>query len=96
MVVAIADGAVLITTCRRGLSRKVCRAGSVASTATIWRVLAGIDQVMLSTIQLARAQAGTRAWTARGELPSTELPGSRAAEKTIAEVVIDLDATLRW
>ena len=51
---------------------------------------------MLSTIQLARAQAGTRAWTARGELPSTELPGSRAAEKTIAEVVIDLDATLRW
>ena len=85
-------------TCRRWLIRKICtgRPGRSPRPPTIWRVLAGIDQVMLSTIQLARAQAGTRAWTARGELPSTELPGSRAAEKTIAEVVIDLDATLRW
>ncbi len=29
-----------------------------------------------------------------GELTSAELPGSRAAGKTISEVVIDLDATL--
>ncbi len=49
---------------------------------------------MLSTIQLARAQARDRAWTARGELTGTELPGSCAADQTIAEVVIDLDATL--
>jgi len=49
---------------------------------------------MLSTIQLARAQARDRASTARGELTGTELPGSRAADQTIAEVVIDLDATL--
>ena len=31
---------------------------------------------------------------ARGELTGAELPGSRAAGKTIREVVIDLDATL--
>jgi len=33
-------------------------------------------------------------WAARGELTGSELPGSRAAGKTITEVVIDLDATL--
>ena len=32
-------------------------AGSVASTATIWRVLAGIDPGMLAKVRLARAQA---------------------------------------
>ena len=64
----------------------------MASTPTIWRVLAGIDAVMLA--RLARAQARDRAWLARGELTGTELPGSRVAGKTIGEVVIDLDATL--
>ena len=61
---------------------------------TIWRVLAGIAAAMLARIRLARAQARDRAWLARGELTGTELPGSRAADKTIGEVVIDLDATL--
>jgi hypothetical protein len=49
---------------------------------------------MLAQIRLARAQARDRAWTARSELTGTELPGSRAAGKTITEMVIDLDATL--
>ncbi len=69
-------------------------AGSVASTPTIWRVLDGIDEQMLAQIRLARAAARDRAWLARGELTGAELRGSRAAGKTIEQVVIDLDATL--
>ena len=75
-------------------------AGTVASTSTIWRVLAAIGSdekaggEMLTRIRLARAEARDHAWTARGELTGSELPGSRAAGKTIGEVVIDLDATL--
>jgi hypothetical protein len=68
--------------------------GSVASTPTIWRVLDGVDETMLAGIRQARALARDRAWLARGELTGAELPGSRAAGKTIDQVVIDLDATL--
>ena len=96
VAVAIADGTVTITHVQAlaGQEGLPDPAGSVASTSTIWRVLAGIDQTMLGAIRLARAQARDRAWLARGELTGTELPGSRAAGKTINEVVIDLDATL--
>ena len=71
-------------------------AGSVASTPTIWRVLEGVANApgMLGSIRLARAQARDRAWLARGELTGCELPGSRAAGRLLAQVVIDLDATL--
>jgi len=46
---------------------------------------------MLAAIRQARTDARDRAWLARGELTGSELPGSRAAGKTIAQVVIDLD-----
>ncbi len=71
-------------------------AGSVASTPTVWRLLSSVANTpgMLAAIRRARAQARDRAWLARGELIGTELPGSRAAGKTIGQVVIDLDATL--
>ncbi len=96
VAVAIADGAVTITDVQaladqEGLHGPV---GSVASTSTIWRVLAGIGTSMLAQIRQARSEARDRAWLARGELTGAELPGSRAAGKTISEVVIDLDATL--
>ena len=96
VAVAIADGAVTITDVQALVDQEGLHGpdGSVASTSTIWRVLAGIDAAMLGQIRLARAQARDRAWTARGELTGTELPGSRAAGKTIGQVVIDLDATL--
>ena len=96
VAVAIADGATTISDVQalaeqRGLHGP---AGSVASTPTIWRVLAGIDTAMLGEIRLARAVARDRAWLARGELTGTELPGSRAAGRMLEQVVIDLDATL--
>jgi hypothetical protein len=96
VAVAIADGArtisdVQVLADQRGLHGP---AGSVASTPTIWRVLDGIHEQMLAQIRLARAAARDRAWLARGELTGAELPGSRAAGKTIEQVVIDLDATL--
>ena len=102
VAVAIADGAVTISDIQALADHEGLHgpAGTVASTPTIWRVLAAIGNDekagggMLTRIRVARAEARDRAWTARGELTGSELPGSRAAGKTISEVVIDLDATL--
>ena len=98
VAVAIADGAVSISDVQVLADQEGLHgpAGSVASTPTIWRVLAGIANApgMLAAIRQARAQARDRAWLARGELTGSELPGSRAAGKMIGQVVIDLDATL--
>jgi len=73
VAVAIADGAVTITDVQALADQQGLHgsAGSVASTPTIWRVLAGIDEAMLAQIRLARAQARDRAWLARGELTVT-------------------------
>ncbi len=96
VAVAIADGAVTISDVQSLADQEGLHgpAGSVASTSTIWRVLAGVDEAVLGRVRQARAEARDRAWTARGELTGSELPGSRAAGQTIVEVVIDLDATL--
>ena len=61
VAIAIADGAVTISDVQvladqHGLHG---RAGSVASTPTIWRVLADIDEAMLGRIRLARRRLGT-------------------------------------
>jgi hypothetical protein len=96
VAVAIADGARTISDVQVLADHEDLHgpAGSVASTPTIWRVLDGIDDSMLSAIRLARAVARDRAWLARGELTGSELPGSRAAGRLLEQVVIDLDATL--
>ena len=96
VAVAIADGVTTISDVQALAEQHGLHgpAGSVASTPTIWRVLASIDTAMLGEIRLARALARDRAWLARGELTGSELPGSRAAGKTLDQVVIDLDATL--
>ena len=96
VAVAIADGAVTISDVQALADQQGLHgpAGSVASTATIWRVLDGVDPAMLAQIRLARAVARDRAWLARGELTGTELPGSRVAGTVLDKIVIDLDATL--
>jgi len=98
VAVAIADGAVTIGDVQALADQHGLHgpAGSVASTPTIWRVLAGIANApgMLAKIRQGRAEARDRAWLARGELTGTELPGFRAAGTRIGQVVIDLDATL--
>ena len=96
VAVAIADGATTISDVQALAEQHDLHgpAGSVASTPTIWRVLAGIDAAMLGEIRQARALARDRAWLARGELTGSELPGSRAAGRMLDQVVIDLDATL--
>jgi len=82
VAVAIADGAVTISDVQALADQQGLHgpAGSVASTPTIWRVLAGVANTpgMLAALRLARAQARDRAWMGRGELTGTELPGSRA------------------
>jgi len=98
VAVAIADGAIAISDVQALADQQGLHgpAGSVASTSTIWRVLADIANSpgMLAAIRQARAEARDRAWLSRGELTGSELPGSRAACKTIGQIVIDLDATL--
>ena len=96
VAVAIANGARSISDVQSLADQEGLHgpSGSVASTATIWRVLAGIDGAMLAEIRRARAVARDRAWLARGELTGSELPGSRAAGRLISQTVLDLDATL--
>ncbi len=77
-------------------ARPVASTSTSTSTSTIWRVLDAVANTpgVLAKIRQARADARDRAWLARGKLAGAELPGSRAAGKTIAQVVIDLDARL--
>jgi hypothetical protein len=67
--------------------------GAVASTATAWRVLAGIHEVQLGALRAARAAARERAWLARAEL-GRSVPRVRAGGRTWSGLVIDIDATL--
>jgi hypothetical protein len=71
--------------------------GPVASPATAWRVLAGIEEARLAGLRRARAVARERAWLARAEVTgrrSSWLPPARAAGKALNYVVLDIDATL--
>lgn len=68
--------------------------GPVASPATAWRVLAGIDDRRLADRRRARAAAQERAWLARAEATGRGLPPARAAGRDLDYVVLDIDATL--
>ncbi len=93
VAVAIADGAETISDVQ-ALADQPGLHGLVASTATVWRVLDGVDADRLDELRLARARARERAWTARGELTGVELPPARAAGREMPFAVIDIDATL--
>jgi hypothetical protein len=93
VAVAIADGAETISDVQALADQPDLR-GRVASTATIWRVLEGVDAGVLGRLRTARAIARERAWAPRAELTGTELPPARAAGRDLDYAVIDIDATL--
>jgi Transposase DDE domain group 1 len=93
LAVAIADGAETIADLRV-LSDQQLLHGPVASTATAWRVLHSANAPRFSALRAARVVARERAWLTRGEVTGQALPPSRAAGRDIAELVIDVDATL--
>jgi hypothetical protein len=66
--------------------------GLVASDATAWRVLDGIDDEALARIRGARARARDLAWAQAAE--SGRLPSSTVGGLTIPGLVLDLDATI--
>jgi hypothetical protein len=67
--------------------------GPVASTATAWRVLDSVDDVVLAGLRQARALARDRAWMARAEL-GRDVPAATAGGRELAGLVIDVDASL--
>lgn len=67
--------------------------GSVASTATAWRVLDGIESAGLDGLKRARAQARERAWLLRAEA-GRPVPTLTCAGIVVPGLVIDLDASL--
>ncbi|MGW3150323.1 IS1380 family transposase [Streptomyces sp. NPDC001177] len=67
--------------------------GPVASTATAWRLLAGIDSAALAGLRFARATAREVAWLQAAET-GTGIPAARAGGRDLPGLVLDLDATL--
>jgi hypothetical protein len=67
--------------------------GGVASTATAWRVLDGVDAAGLEAVKRARAEARERAWLLRAEA-GRPIPTLSCAGVVVPGLVIDLDASL--
>jgi hypothetical protein len=67
--------------------------GSVASTATAWRILDGVDEQTLTRLRHARAVARERAWLLRAEA-GRDIPASTAGGRGWPGLVLDVDATL--
>ena len=67
--------------------------GPVASDATAWRVLDGLDAAALSRLRQARAAAREVAWAQMGETRGG-IPASKAAGFDVPGLVLDMDATL--
>ena len=93
VAVMLADGGEAIADIAT-LAQQPVLHGPVASPATAWRVLAGVDGQRLDQLRRARAAARERAWLARAEVTGTVLPPSLAAGKRLEYVVLDIDATL--
>jgi hypothetical protein len=66
--------------------------GPVASDATAWRVLDGIDAAALDRVRAARARARELAWAQAAE--TDRMPVSVVGGFTIPGFVLDIDATI--
>ncbi|MFF7859361.1 IS1380 family transposase [Streptomyces sp. NPDC007904] len=67
--------------------------GPVASTATAWRLLAGIGPDALARLRSARATAREVAWLQAAETAGG-IPAARAGGRDLPGLVLDIDATL--
>jgi hypothetical protein len=67
--------------------------GSVASTATAWRVLDAVDDAALASLRRARAVARDRLWLQRDDC-GAGLPAASAGGRVLPGLVFDLDASL--
>jgi Transposase DDE domain group 1 len=92
LAVLLADGGEAISDLA-GLRHQPGLFGCVASTATAWRVLDGVDAAGLDALMQARAQARERAWLLRAEA-GRPIPTLTCAGITVPGLVIDLDASL--
>jgi Transposase DDE domain group 1 len=93
LAVMLADGGEAIADIATLADQPVLH-GPVASPATAWRVLAGIDEDRLGDVRRARVAARERAWLARAEETGQVLPPARAAGRDLDYTVLDLDASL--
>ena len=92
LALLMADGGVAISDLAVLRDQRVLF-GPVASTSTAWRVLDGIDEVVLGRLRRARALARERLWLQREETGGP-LPDWVAGGTSWPGLVIDLDATL--
>jgi len=67
--------------------------GPVASAATAWRVLDGIDEQALARLRTARAAAREIAWAQHADTRGA-FPVAKAAGREIPGLVLDIDATI--
>ncbi|MGC5055107.1 IS1380 family transposase, partial [Micromonospora sp. DT48] len=67
--------------------------GAVASDATAWRVLSGMDAAALARLRQARAGARELAWAQMVETRG-HLPASTAAGMPVPGLVLDVDASI--
>jgi hypothetical protein len=67
--------------------------GPVASPATAWRVLDGIDETVLSRLRTARAAAREVAWAQYADTVG-QFPQAKAAGREIPGLVLDIDASI--
>lgn len=67
--------------------------GPVASLATAWRVLDGIDEQALARLRTARAVAREIAWAQHADTRGA-FPAAKAAGREIPGLVLDIDATI--
>ena len=67
--------------------------GPVASPATAWRVLDGIDEQAMTRLRAARATAREVAWAQHADTRG-DFPQARAAGREIPGLVLDIDASI--
>jgi hypothetical protein len=93
LAVAIADGAECISDIAT-LVDQPGLFGPVASDTTVWRLLEQLHGARLGNVNIARAAARQTAWAQRAEVTGRAFPTAVTAGREVAELRIDLDASV--